>query len=195
MKLSITVVNERYAVFDPITGELLSLPNVKPTEGSYISIADDEVKGIIEGKESMNFYYVHYVKRTKTYELRQRTNHDIDSYFVDDLIHELPSEAENPDITVTKNVKDTCWKFTVGGDLEMNILAQKISLTNSAISFSCTKKNDPNILYKTLKFSFDKLIDGKYFVLPFSEKFEFDNEPISVYTIKKFDSYKYEEII
>ena len=67
MKLSITVVNERYAVFDPITGELLSLPNVKPTEGSYISIADDEVKGIIEGKESMNFYYVHYVKRTKTY--------------------------------------------------------------------------------------------------------------------------------
>ena len=98
------------------------------------------------------------------------------------------------DITITKNVKDTCWKFTIGGDLEMNILAQKISLTNSSISFSITKKDDPNILYKTLRFSFDKLINGKYLVLPFSEKFEFDNEPVSVYTIKKFDSYKYEVI-
>ncbi len=125
MKLSITVVNERYAVFDPITGELLSLPNVKPTEGSYISIADDEVKGIIEGKESMNFYYVHYVKRTKTYELRQRTNHDIDSYFVDDLIHELPAEAENPDITVTKNVKDKSLALTRANQKEIKNYKRK----------------------------------------------------------------------
>ena len=98
-------------------------------------------------------------------------------------------------ITVTKNVKDTCWKITIGGDLEMNILAQKISLTKTQISFSVTKKDDPNILYKTLKFSFDELINGKYVVLPFSDKFEFDNETVSVYTIKKFDSYKYEEIL
>ncbi len=62
---------------------------------------------------------------------------------------------------------------------------------NHVIAF---KKDDPNILYKTLQFTFDKLINGKYIVLPFSEKFEFDNEPISVYTIKKFDSYKYEVI-
>jgi len=194
MKLGITVASERYAVFDPITGELISLPNKKPTEGSFIPVAEDDVKGILEGRESMHFYYVHYIKRAKTYELRQRSNHDIDSYFVDDLIYDIPTEADNPDITITKNVKDTCWKFTIGGDLEMNILAQKISLTNSSISFSITKKDDPNILYKTLRFSFDKLINGKYLVLPFSDKFEFDNEPVSVYTIKKFDSYKYEVI-
>ena len=130
MQLGITVVNERYAVFDPTTGELLSLPNIKPTEGSFIPVADEEVKGIIEGRESMHFYYVHYIKRANTYELRQRSNHDIDSYFVDDLIYELPTTGNNADITVTKNVKDTCWKITIGGDLEMNILAQKISLTN-----------------------------------------------------------------
>ena len=139
MKLGITVASERYAVFEPVTGELLSLPNKKPTEGSFIAVGEDDVKGILEGRESMNFYYVHYLKRAKTYELRQRSNHDIDSYFVDDLIYDVPTEADNPDITITKNVKDTCWKFTIGGDLEMNILAQKISLTNSSISFSITK--------------------------------------------------------
>ena len=194
MKLGITVNNERFAVFDPTTGELLSLPNKKPTEGSFIPVADSEVKGILEGRESMHFYYVHYIKRANTYELRQRSNHDIDSYFVDDLIYELPTTGDNPDITVTKNIKDTCWKIEIGGDLEMNILAQKVSLTNGHLSFSVTKKDDPNILYKTLQFTFDKLINGNYIVLPFSEKFEFDNEPISVYTIKKFDSYKYEVI-
>lgn len=195
MKLGIQLVSERYAVFNPATGELLSLPNTKPTEGSFISVAEDDIKGILDGSESMNFYYVHYFKRANMYELRQRSNHDIDSYFVNDLIHEIPTEADNPDITVTKNVKDTCWKITIGGDLEMNILAQKISLTKTQISFSVTKKDDPNILYKTLKFSFDELINGKYVVLPFLDKFEFDNETVSVYTIKKFDSYKYEEIL
>ena len=67
MKLGITVASERYAVFDPITGELLSLPNKKPTEGSFIAVGEDDVKGILEGRESMNFYYVHYLKRAKTY--------------------------------------------------------------------------------------------------------------------------------
>ena len=51
----------------------------------------------------MQFYYVHYIKRAKTYELRQRANHDIDSYFVDDMIYEVPtSKQDNADITITK---------------------------------------------------------------------------------------------
>ena len=67
MKLGITVNNERFAVFDPTTGELLSLPNKKPTEGSFIPVADSEVKGILEGRESMHFYYVHYIKSCLLY--------------------------------------------------------------------------------------------------------------------------------
>ena len=128
MKLSITLKNERFAVFNPDTGELLSLPNEKPTQGSYIPVAEEDVKPILEGRDSMQFYYVHYIKRAKTYELRQRANHDIDSYFVDDMIYEVPtSQQDSADITITKNVKDTCWKIAVGGELYENILAQKIS--------------------------------------------------------------------
>ena len=44
MKLGITVASERYAVFDPVTGELLSLPNKKPTEGSFIAVGEDDVE-------------------------------------------------------------------------------------------------------------------------------------------------------
>ena len=46
----------------------------------------------------------------------------------------------------------------------------------------------------SVKFTFDKLVDGKYIVVPFSEKFEFNNDPIGVYTIKKFEKYAYEVI-
>ena len=69
MKLSITLKNERFAVFNPDTGELLSLPNEKPTQGSYIPVAEEDVKPILEGRDSMQFYYVHYIKRAKTYDL------------------------------------------------------------------------------------------------------------------------------
>ena len=86
MKLSITLKNERFAVFNPDTGELLSLPNEKPTQGSYIPVAEEDVKPILEGRDSMQFYYVHYIKRAKTYELRQRANHDIQRVTLHNLV-------------------------------------------------------------------------------------------------------------
>ena len=185
---------ERYAVFNPATGEVLSLPNYKPTEGSYIEVDPEDVKGILTGQEPMSYYYVHLSKRTKKYELRLRLNNNIDSYNVNDLIYEVPKRKKaNADITITQNIKDTCWKVQVGGDLKANIFAQKVSL-NNAISFSITKVNDPNILYKTLQLDFAKLENNKYAIIPFTADFEFLGEPISIYTMKKFDKYYYEVI-
>ena len=35
----------------------------------------------------------------------------------------------------------------------------------------------PNILYKTISFNFDDLVDGKYVVVPFDSDFEFNGDP------------------
>ena len=40
---------ERYAIFNPDTGEVLSLPNFKPTEGSFIEVEPRSVEGILKG--------------------------------------------------------------------------------------------------------------------------------------------------
>jgi len=188
------VIDKRYAIFNPTNGDLISVTNSQPKEGSYIPVEEKEVSSIVNGTEPMSYYYVHYNKTKKEYQLRTRNNFDIDSYYVDDLIYEVKEEQiKDADIRITKNVKDTCWKFSIGGDLKANILAQKVSF-KQIMFFSITKKNDPNILYKTISFNFEDLVDGKYIVLPFDSKFEFDNEPIGIYTIKRFDKYMYEVI-
>ena len=186
MKLSVELPKqERYVVFDPTNGDVISVPNYKPKEGSYIPVEEHEVKGMISGQEPLSYYYVHYIKRSNT---------SIDSYLVDDLIYQLPNvSSETPDIHVLQNIKDTCWKITIGGDLKANILAQKVNFKNT-ITFSITEKDDPNILLKTLSFSFADLSDVKYVVLPFDSDFEFSAKPVSVYTIKNFDRYLYEVI-
>ncbi len=185
---------ERYAVFNPDTGEVLSLPNYKPESGSYIAVDTQDIKGILSGHEPMSYYYVHFSKLTKKYELRLRLNNNIDSYNVNDLIYEIPKRKKaNADVTITQNTKDTCWKIKVDGDLKASILAQKVS-SNYIVSFSITRVNDPNILYKTLELNFANLENNKYVIIPFTEDFEFRGEPVSIYTMKKFDKYSLEVI-
>ena len=105
MKLSYTQpIHQRYVIFNPSNGDVLSLPNYKPEEGSYIPVEETQVTGLLSGAEPLSYYYVHYIKKTKTYELRLRTNTSIDSYFVDDLIYEVPMTSEDsPDIHIIQN--------------------------------------------------------------------------------------------
>jgi hypothetical protein len=185
---------ERYAVFNPDTGEVLSVPNYKPDDGSYIEVDFKEVEGILLGNEQLSHYRVEFSKSKKVYELKSRLIDEIDSYNVNDLIYELPTrKTKNADLTITQNTKDTCWKISIGGNLKSNLLSQKLSLNNK-LSFSVTRKDDPNILYKTLKFDFTEFQDGKYLIIPFDQDFEFQGEPVSIYTMKKLDKYYYEVI-
>ena len=184
-------IDKRYAVFNSETGELISLLNYKPKDCNFIEVDGLEVTGLLSGAEQMSYYYVHFSKIKKTYELRLRINTNIDSYSVNDLIYEIPKNSiDNADLSITQNIKDTCWKIQIGGDLKANILSQHISLNNK-VSLSVTRKNDPNILYKTLHVDFSSLENNKYVILPFTDKFEFEGEEVSIYTMKKFDEYSY----
>ena len=58
---------ERYAVFNPDTGEVLSVPNYKPDDGSYIEVDFKEVEGILLGNEQLSHYRVEFYKSKKVY--------------------------------------------------------------------------------------------------------------------------------
>jgi len=49
------------------------------------------------------------------------------------------------------------------------------------------KKDDPNVLYRLIRFS-----NGNE--VPFEYDFELDDTEVSVYTMRRFDTYHYEEI-
>lgn len=83
--------------------------------------------------------------------------------------------------------KDNCWIFTVNDavryKLKNNYLDKDIRLY-----FSFTKKNDPNILYRSVYFLTSDLINENVSI-PFQYDFEYNNKSISIYTTKYFNSY------
>lgn len=54
-----------------------------------------------------------------------------------------------------------------------------------------TALNDPNILYKTLKFTFGNLIENEYYTLPFGD---FNGYEANVYALKYFEEYIHVDI-
>ena len=77
--------------------------------------------------------------------------------------------------------------MSIDKEFEKQINDQKITIDMSNYFFSVTKQSDPNVLYKLL--NFDETMS-----LPFTDKFEFDDDEISVYTTRRFDSYFFEVV-
>jgi hypothetical protein len=126
------------------------------------------------------------------YEL-QRNTIEQPVYNVNELIHEITEVIEDADIQVVQDLKNTCWKFLISKELRSNLVENKVSLKVN-LGFSITQKNNPNVLYRTLVFPFSQLVNDYYVVLDFKNDFEFNGDPISLYTIKRFDTYSYEVI-
>lgn len=193
IKFNIPVIeNLQYVYFDIETGNVLQITNEKINDNnlSYIIVSTEDVETIISGEESFESCAVVYNTKLKLYEL-QRNTIEQPVYNVNDLIYEITGSVKNPDIQVIQDLKNTCWKFLISKDLRANLVDNKVSLKVN-LGFSITQKNNPNVLYKTLTFPFSQLVNDYYVVLDFKNNFEFNGDPISLYTIKRFDSYSYE---
>ena len=93
------------------------------------------------------------------------------------------------DIIVTQDRADKLWYI----NLNPSTLTY-FSMTNfdhdDELYFSITSKNDPNILYRSLKLPISIL--AEQLVMPFESDSE--NKDVSIYTAKYFDSYAHEVI-
>ena len=60
--------------------------------------------------------------------------------------------------------------------------------------FSITKYNDPHILERVVILKLNKLVENKSVKIPFETEIELDPNALSVYTIKRLESYQHEVI-
>ena len=60
--------------------------------------------------------------------------------------------------------------------------------------FSVTSKHDPNILYRSLEFTIDDLLNDHASIIPFIYDTENDSDDVSIYTVKYFENYAHEVI-
>lgn len=186
--------NIAYVFFDKDKGTVLGVGNTPNEKLSYIEVDGTLVTTLLSGAEPMHNYAVEYNPKTKELEFVSKFQHVLDAFTVNEFIYEIPqSQIEDPDISIIQDIPDLCWKVKVGEGLKKNLRAKGVSLT-TGIMLSITAKGDPNILYKTMFVDFNQLVNDNYFILPFTMPFEKTQEPVSIYTARRFDTYQFTRI-
>jgi hypothetical protein len=192
LKFKIPELNNDFKVyFDIETGVIKTITNeiLETEEWSHIDTTYEDVEQLISGEEVLDTCRVEFNTKLKVYELK-RNSIDNDIFNVDELIYEVKSNKDS-DIQIIQDIKNTCWKFLISENLRSSLIENRVSV-KTQLSFSITEKNNPNILHRTITFPFTQLVNDFYVVKDFKNDYEFDATPVSVYTIKRFDSYSYE---
>ena len=184
MELSIN--NDRYVCYNA-NGQIEKISRRPDENLDSIKLHYDDVKDLLEGKKSIVNYKVEYDFLEKKYVLK-----DLEQWRNDQLItafiYELPNDCETDyEIKVIQNNKDKCWELEINPNFIKTLKEQDVTFNPVEQQFSITKLYDPNVLYKVLKFKDTQTI-------PYEQDFEFDNEEVSVYTIRKFSTYIHEVI-
>jgi len=184
--------NQRYVYFNQDTGSIESVSNEKDDSRNYIIVDAKEVQRIIDGIDTMLMYKVQLNTKTKKLELVSDTSYKVDLVGVNEYIYEIPKPNGNEpaDVSIIESQRDTCWKFYLSKDFKQTIRNTGGNLS-FPVSFSITKKGDPNVLYKHITFNFANLVNDTFYIVPFSQEFETNMEPVSVYTAKIFNSYEF----
>lgn len=183
----VKVITDRYVHFDS-NGHITKIARQPDDQEESVKVDFESVKGMLEGRESLVDYRVEYDFLDKKYVLKH-----INVWKQDQLksafLYEIKNDV-NPDITIVQDKKQKLWRLELGDDLQTAVAEQNLEIDPTNQYYSITKKYDPNVLYRLLKF---KKQNNEY-VVPFEYDFELDDLSLSVYTTQKFSTYAYEVI-
>lgn len=185
--MQVKIITDRYVHFDN-NGQITKISRDADNIDESIKVDFKQVKGLLEGRESMVDYRVEYDFLDKKYILKHIKVWKQDQ-LKDAFLYEIKNQ-QDADIAIVQNKKDKCWELVLGEKLKTAMVEQNLQIDPTAQYYSVTKKHDPNVLYRLLKF---KKHDDAY-IVPFENDFELDTLDLSVYTVRKFSTYSYEVI-
>lgn len=181
---------DRFVYFDEI-GEITKITNYNEDDTlSFIKVDYKFVEKIMEGTlPSFNFMVIYDIG-IREYVIKPKILMNEFTYTVNDRIHEIKKNIIDADLTIIQDMKNACWKFNINDSLRSQLLAQNISI-NTPLMFSITKKHNPHVLFRTVEVKFSEILEQLDFSVPFMYIDE-NNTSLSVYTIKKMQSYNHE---
>lgn len=185
--MQVQIVTDRYVHFDS-NGNLTKIARSPDEHEDSIKVDFNQVKSLLEGKESLVDYKVEYDFLEKKYMLKHIKLFNQDQ-LKDAFMMEI-SSCDNADITIVRDKKQKVWRLKIGKDLLTAAKEQNILIDPTLQHYSITKKYDPNILYRLIKFEESE----NEYVIPFEYDFEVDNVDVSIYTTRKYSTYSYEVI-
>jgi hypothetical protein len=111
----------------------------------------------------------------------------------DKVLYQIPKHgSKSADLIIVQDLKNSVWNISIDNTTLEFVKAHGLSLYDK-ILLSVTKKDDPNILYRTLYIDLGMLIE-KAVKIPFKFDSEFHGRDVSIYTNKYFDSYAFKVI-
>lgn len=180
-----TVPQYKLVSFTP-DGQILKIAKSAMENTDYIKVDVEELKPIIDGTSSMMDYCVEYDFLEKKYKLKNVKAAEEEKK-VTNFLHRVADDLVDADVKIIKDNVNKKWRLVINESLLESLKDKNIKVDPTMGFFSITKKDNPNVLYRMLQFPDSLEID-------FKNNFEFDNEEFSIYTLKKFDTYCYEEI-
>jgi len=181
-----------YVYFDPAKlkiEKITNLPAENYEEISFFLTTHDVVKNFLDGTRKIEDAKISFNPELKEFEIVKLNQKELT---VHDYIYEL-LECEDADISLILDYSNTCWKILLSERFMISLSLNNV-IIDSLLQFSVTEKGNPNILHKMIKVPFDHLGSNNYYIIPFDSQFELDKTPVSIYTMKKFNSYSFEVI-
>ncbi len=187
------ISNKKFVYFDD-NGNLLSVGNSNTDDGLYIEVDTSEVYNLITGQEQFHTYQVIFDTIKKSYVLKHRFNDEEVVFDINTQVHKIPNYTSKyrPDLTIVQDIKNSKWIFKLDESIKENLKTKKVSL-DRPLMFSITRFNDPHQLERCIIISLTDLI-YKDFEIAFENQIEHESELLSVYTIKRLETY-YHEVI
>lgn len=185
--MQVKVITDRYVHFDS-NGNITKIARSSDDQEESIKVPFDKVKAMLEGKESLVDYKIEYDFLDKQYVLKHINTWKQDQ-LKDAFMLEIAND-ENADVTIVQDKIDRVWRLVLSEDFLNSVKEQDLTVDPTVQYYSVTKKYDPNVLYRLLKFT----KNGDDYTVPFNYDFEVDTMPLSIYTVRKFSTYSYEVV-
>ena len=184
-----------YIHYDNSTKRIMSLRN-------YLDDSDVHPHFVLKEEDFdvslTEFNIANYVVDPTEKKLKKLGTELIEVFSIDSFIYEIPkietikriTYEEHPfDLLIEQNNPLREFKLKLSKNLReslalKNIFSQEMFVYVTAI-------NDPNILYKTLKFTFGDVIYNEYYTIPFED---FDGYKSNVFAFRYFEKYLHVDV-
>lgn len=190
------VDSNTYVYYDQESGKIKKIGGKsKNTDLSYIITDSKIVEPIMKGLKGLDDYVVEYdisKKKLNLKEIKKPETEDARSLLTFKAVPKQ-QKTRKIDVLIQQDLKNKCWKIKLSKAIVESLINESIYI-RSNLFFSITKKNDPNVLYRTISCPIGELVkeenlEGKSFLFKYDTEYQKD---ISVYTSNYFDVYKYE---
>jgi hypothetical protein len=183
------VSTKRYVYFDE-EGNLTAVSNVNTEPGNYVEVEFADIENLITGKEHFFHYYIAFDTASKSYVLKHKLNEEDFTFDVNNQIYKIPNSSARTDIKIIQDIPNKKWTIVLDEIIRDNFKSKKMIFTKS-LNFSFTRYNDPHQLEKFLTIELNSLIEQDLHI-DFENQIELDPNALSVYTIKRLETYSHE---